>query len=90
MLPVRFWFSSAFGLKISGFLPEVSGNRKFLKLQFICFQRVIYFSRNLPGFGGILGLAERALKARNHRVGARRFHRKNDFDGGNRAIGIRS
>ena len=37
LLPVASGFTSGFGLKTSGLLPEVSGNRKFLKLQLIGF-----------------------------------------------------
>jgi hypothetical protein len=37
LLPDRFRIASGFGRKSSGLLPEVSGNRKFLKLQLIDF-----------------------------------------------------
>ena len=45
LLPVASGFTSGFGLKTSGLLPEVSGNRKFLKLQLAYFQHVILFLR---------------------------------------------
>ena len=46
LLPVASGFTSVFGAKTSGLLPEVSGNRKFLSLQLVCFQCVINFMRS--------------------------------------------
>ena len=45
LLPVASGFTSGFGAKTSGLLPEVSGNRKVLKLQLVYFQCVTIFIR---------------------------------------------
>ena len=48
-------FASGLGLKTSGLLHEVSGNRKFLKLQLVHFQLFICFNGICGVISGFCG-----------------------------------